>query len=109
MKRKQNIEDAFHSVVPELTAGAWSVGYSGHTDNSSFLTLSEFKVTGIRNVTDKVVPGTTNVIMNDVYVDYSFLSGSTTVTGTSSIYTYPVPTTTTTTTIPVITTTTTTL
>ena len=80
MRRKQNIEDAFHSVVPVGTAGAWSVGYSGHTDNSSFFNLPEFEVTAIRNVTSPAV-------MNDVYIDYSYLSG-TTMTGTTSIYTY---------------------
>lgn len=80
MRRKQNIEDAFHSVVPVGTAGAWSVGYSGHTDNSSFFNLPEFEVTAIRNITSPAV-------MNDVYIDYSYLSG-TTMTGTTSIYTY---------------------
>lgn len=81
MKRKQNIQDAFKSVVPEGTAGAWSVGYSGHTDISEFFDLPEFEVTAIRNVTSPVS------VMNDVYVDYSYLSG-TTISGTTSIYTY---------------------
>jgi hypothetical protein len=79
MKRKQAIQDAFHSVVPELSAGPWSVGYSGHTDNSSFFALPGFEVTGIRSVTSPVS------VMNDVYVDYSYSPG---VTGTTSIYTY---------------------
>ena len=78
MRRKQNIEDAFHSVVPEGTAGAWSVGYSGHTDNSSFFAAPDFKITAIRNVTSPVS------VMNDVYIDYS---GST-ISGTTSIYSY---------------------
>lgn len=86
MRRKQNIQDAFHSVVPEGTAGLWSVGYSGHTDNSSFFNLPEFEITGIRNILDHTVPVTGAPIMNDVYVDYSYLSG-TTISGTTSIYT----------------------
>ena len=104
MKRKQNIQDAFHSVIPVLAAGNWSVGYSGHTDNSAYLSYHNITITGIRNITDKFIPGTSTVINNDVYVDYSYLSG-TTITGTTSIYSYPVATTTTTT-VPVTTTTT---
>lgn len=87
MKRTKLIGDVFHSVVPEGTAGAWSVGYSGHTNNSDFFNLPEFEITAIRNITDQVVPGTSDLIMNDVYIDYSYLSG-TTISGTTSIYTY---------------------
>ena len=36
MKRTKLIGDVFHSVVPEGAAGPWSVGYSGHTNNSDF-------------------------------------------------------------------------
>lgn len=84
MRRKQNIQDAFHSVVPVGTAGPWSVGYSGHTDNSADLNAPDFIITGIRNITDQHAPGTTDPIMNDVYIDYS---GST-MSGTTSIYSY---------------------
>lgn len=87
MKRTKLIGDVFHSVVPELTAGPWSVGYSGHTNNSDFFNLPEFEITAIRNITDQVVPGTSDLVMNDVYIDYSYLSG-TTISGTTSIYTY---------------------
>lgn len=79
MKRKKIIEDAFHSVVPEGSAGSWSVGYSGHTDNTSFFSLPGFEVTGIRSVESPVS------VKNDVYVDYTYSPG---VTGTTSIYTY---------------------
>jgi len=106
MKRKQNIEDAFHSVVPVGTAGDWSVGYSGHTDNSSFFNLPNFEVLAIRNVLDHTAPVTGDAIVNDVYIDYSYLSG-TTISGSTSIYSYTVaPTTTTTTVAPTTTTTT---
>lgn len=88
MRRKQNIQDALHSVVPELTAGVWSVGYSGHTNNSSFFDYPEFEITDIRNIADKYIPGTTTPVMNDVYIDYSYLSGASTITGTTSIYDY---------------------
>jgi hypothetical protein len=84
MRRKQTIEDALHSVVPVGTAGSWSVGYSGHTDNTANFNAPDFKITGIRSITDKYVPGTSDLIMNDVYIDYS---GST-MSGTTSIYTY---------------------
>jgi hypothetical protein len=84
MKRTKLIGDVFHSVVPEETAGPWSVGYSGHTDNSDFFAYPEFEITAIRNIDDQLNPGD---IMNDVYIDYSYLSG-TTISGTTSIYTY---------------------
>lgn len=87
MKRTKLIGDVFHSVVPEGTAGPWSVGYSGHTDNSAFFAYPEFEILDIKNITDQHVPGTTDDIMNDVYIDYSYLSG-TTISGTTSIYTY---------------------
>ena len=87
MKRTKLIGDAFHSVVPELAAGPWSVGYSGHTNNSAFFQYDEFEITNIRNITDVYVPGTTDYVMNDVYIDYSYLSG-TTISGTTSIYSY---------------------
>ena len=90
MRRKQNIEDVFHSVVPVGTAGEWSVGYSGHTDNSAFFEYANFAVTDIRNVLDHTIPPEPgDAIMNDVYVDYSYVSGlGATVSGTTSIYTY---------------------
>ena len=106
MRRKQNIQDAFHSVTPELSAGPWSVGYSGHTDDSA--SLSTFGtslgvagvtlvVNNITNITDKYVPGTSDLVMNDVYIYYSEMSGSTVIgTGKTSIYSYPTTTTTTT-------------
>lgn len=78
MRKRSNIEDALHSVVPEGAAGEWSVGNSGHTDNSSFFDYPEFEITAVRNIPN---------VTNDVYVDYSYLSG-TTITGTTSIYTY---------------------
>jgi len=78
MRKRSNIEDALHSVVPEGTAGVWSVGNSGHTDNSNFFDYPEFEITAIRNIPN---------VTNDVYVDYTYLSG-TTITGTTSIYTY---------------------
>jgi hypothetical protein len=81
MRRKNNIQDAFKSVVPEGTAGVWSVGYSGHTDETAFLDYPEFEVTAVRVVDSPVA------VTNDVYVDYSYLSGVT-MTGTTSIYTY---------------------
>lgn len=87
MKRTKLIGDVFHSVVPEGAAGPWSVGYSGHTNNSDFFALPEFEITAIRNITDHTVPGTSDLIMNDVYIDYSYLSG-TTISGTTSIYVY---------------------
>jgi hypothetical protein len=88
MKRKQNIEDVFHSVVPVGTAGEWSVGYSGHTDNSAFFAYTDFEVTAIRKILDHTVPVTGAAIMNDVYVDYSYVTGGgATVSGTTSIYT----------------------
>ena len=118
MRRKQNIQDAFHSVVPQLTAGPWSVGYSGHTDNSNLLQWfatnamvsgETLTITNIRNIDDVYVPGTTTLVMNDVYVDYAIYSGSTLVlSGTTSIYDYTGShITTTTTTVPRTTTTTT--
>lgn len=81
MKRTKTIKDAFKSVIPEGTAGVWSVGYSGHTDESAFFEVDEFEITDIRNVTSPVS------VTNDVYIDYSYLSG-TTITGTTSIYSY---------------------
>lgn len=81
MRRKNNIQDAFKSVVPEGTAGVWSVGYSGHTDETAFFDYPEFEVTAVRVVDSPVA------VTNDVYVDYSYLSGVT-MTGTTSIYTY---------------------
>ena len=81
MKRSKLIGDVFHSVVPEGTAGSWSVGYSGHTDNSSFFDAPDFEILSITNVNDHTNPGD---IMNDVYITYS---GST-ISGTTSIYTY---------------------
>ena len=84
MKRTKLIGDVFHSVVPEGAAGPWSVGYSGHTDNSAFFAYPEFEILDIRSVDDQSNPGD---IMNDVYIDYSYLSG-TTISGTTSIYTY---------------------
>ena len=103
MRRKQNIQDAFKSIVPELAAGVWSVGYSGHTDMSGTLIVSGVTITAIRNITDNFVPVTGSAIMNDVYVDYTVTGGG---SYTISIYNYP--TTTTTTTIAPTTTTTTT-
>jgi hypothetical protein len=87
MKRTKLIGDAFHSVVPAETAGVWSQGYSGHTDNSSFFAYEDFEITAIRSITDQVVPGSSTVVTNDVYIDYSYLSG-TTISGTTSIYSY---------------------
>ena len=117
MRRKQNIQDTFKSVVPELTAGIWSVGYSGHTDESGRLSdygtptgyLNQIlNITNITNITDQYVPGTTNLVMNDVYVYYSIVTtgGTLVSTGVTSIYDYTVPTTTTTTAAPTTTTTT---
>jgi len=77
MKRTKLIGDAFKSVVPESTAGEWSVGYSGHTDQSAFFEYTDFEITDIRSISN---------ITNDVYIDYSYLSG-TTISGTTSIYT----------------------
>ncbi len=118
MRRKQNIQDTFKSVVPELAAGYWSVGYSGHSDASSILSTygipapgtdatayTYLEVTNITNILDQVVPGTSDLVMNDVYVYYKVMSGSTVLlTGVTSIYNY---TTTTTTAAPTTTTTTT--
>lgn len=87
MKRTKLIQDAFKSVVPEGTAGEWSVGYSGHTDNSDFFDYPEFEVTAIREIADETVPVTGDDITNDLYVDYTYVSG-TTISGTTSIYTY---------------------
>jgi len=87
MKRTKLIQDALHSVVPEGTAGEWSVGYSGHTDNTSFFDYPDFEVTAIRTIADETVPVTGDAITNDVYIDYTYLSG-TTISGTTSIYTY---------------------
>ena len=89
MRRKQNIEDVFHSVVPVGAAGEWSVGYSGHTDNSAFFAYTDFAVTDIRNILNHTVPPEPgDAIMNDVYVDYSYVTGGgATVSGTTSIYT----------------------
>lgn len=87
MKRTKLIKDAFKSVIPEGTAGDWSVGYSGHTDMSAFFEYDEFEITDIRNIDDQTsIPGG-DAIFNDVYIDYSYLSG-TTITGTTSIYSY---------------------
>lgn len=77
MKRTKFIGDAFKSVVPEETAGHWSTGLSGHTDQSGFFDYTDFEITDIRSITN---------VTNDLYVDYSYLSG-TTITGTTSIYT----------------------
>ena len=107
MRRKQNIQDTFKSVVPALTAGHWSVGYSGHTDNSALLATygippgvsnQILKVTSITNILDKYVPGTANLVMNDVYVYYSIITtgGTFVSSGVTSIYSYPAATTTTT-------------
>ena len=113
MKRKKNIQDVFHSITPVLSAGEWSVGYSGHTDNSSILVSYgklngtsgiTLNITSITNIIDQYVPATSNAIMNDIYVYYSLNSGSTLInTGVTSIYLYtnPLTTTTTTTTVPV--------
>jgi len=99
MKRKNNIQDTFKSVVPVGTAGAWSVGYSGHTDNSGYLIGSGVTVTAIRNITGYTETVTGNPIKNDIWVDYTYLAGGVTpASGTTSIYTYTPPTTTTTTT-----------
>ena len=87
MKRTKLIKDVFHSVTPVGTAGRWSVGYSGHTDQTEFFAYPDFEIDDIRNITDKFVPVTGAAIMNDVYIDYSYLSG-TTISGTTSIYTY---------------------
>ena len=113
MRRKQNIQDAFKSVVPEYTAGVWSVGYSGHTDNSALLAGGTVAITSITNITDKFVPGTSDLVMNDVYVYYDIIGGAS--GNKTSIYNYPTTTTTTTaapttttTTVPPTTTTTTT-
>jgi len=108
MKRKQNIQDTFKSVVPVGTAGAWSVGYSGHTDISGILIGSGVTITAIRNITGYTETVTGNPIMNDVWIDYVYLAGGVTpTTGTTSIYSYPLVTTTTTTVAPTTTTTTT--
>ena len=80
MKRTKTIKDAFKSVIPEGTAGAWSVGYSGHTDESAFFNAEDFEITDIRTVTSPVS------VTNDVYIDYSY-SGAT-ISGTTSIYSY---------------------
>jgi hypothetical protein len=122
MRRKQNIQDAFHSVVPEFAAGYWSVGYSGHTDEATALesygipppgtdvtAYTHLEITNITNIADQVVPGTSDLVMNDVYVYFRYMSGSTVLlTGVTSIYDYVGPTTTTTTTPRSATTTTTT-
>ena len=76
MKRSKLIGDVFHSVVPEGTAGSWSVGNSGHTDNSSFFDAPDFEILSISNVDDQPTPG---AIKNDVYITYSgsTISGTT--------------------------------
>ena len=89
MKRTKLIGDVFHSVDPVGTAGPWSVGYSGHTDYSAFFAYDEFQILDIRNIDDQTVPGTSDLVTNDVYIDYSYLSG-TTISGTTSIYDYVV-------------------
>lgn len=85
MKRSKLIAGVFKSVVPEFTAGPWSVGYLGHEDNTDYLTYPGFKITGIRNIDDQTVPGTTELVTNDVYVAYEY-DGP--VTGEMSIYAY---------------------
>jgi len=50
MKRTKLIKDAFHSITPEGTAGRWSIGYSGHTDESAFFTYPHFDILNIRNI-----------------------------------------------------------
>jgi hypothetical protein len=116
MRRKQNIQDSFKSIVPELSAGKWSVGYSGHTDNSALLAGGTVEITSITNIDDKFVPGTSTLVTNDVYVYYDVMSDDVVAsTGKTSIYNYPTttttttaaPTTTTTTTVAATTTTTT--
>ena len=89
MRRKQNIEDVFYSVDPKGTAGEWSVGYSGHTDRSAFFAYTNFAITDIRNILNHTTPPEPgDPIMNDVYVDYSYVTGlGATVSGTTSIYT----------------------
>lgn len=99
MRRKQNIQDTFKSVVPEFAAGSWSVGYSGHTDIAGTLIGSGVTITAIRNITGYTEKVTGNPIMNDVWVNYVYLNGGVTpASGTTSIYSYPPATTTTTTT-----------
>lgn len=64
MRRKSNIEDAF-------------IGASGaHEDIIDFFDLPDFEITAIRSVLENI---------NDIYVDYSYLSG-TTISGTTSIF-----------------------
>lgn len=87
MKRTKLIKDTLHSVIPEGTAGEWSVGFSGHTDNTDFFDYPEFEITAIRTVADQTEPVSGDPVMNDVYVDYTYVSG-TTMSGTTSIYTY---------------------
>lgn len=79
MKRTKLIGDAFHSVYPVGTAGSWSVGYSGHTDQSAFFDYDEFAISSIYSIGSGIT--------NDVFIDYSYLSG-TTISGTTSIYDY---------------------
>lgn len=106
MRRKQNIQDTFKSIVPELTAGNYSVGYSGHTDISGTLIGSGVTITAIRAITGYTEVVTGNPITNDVWIDYTYLDGGVTpASGTTSIYSYP-PITTTTTTVATTTTTT---
>lgn len=65
MKRKKNIQDAFFN-----------------NEQVEFFNYPEFTITNIRNITDQSEP-----VLNDVYIDYSYLSG-TTISGTTSIYNY---------------------
>ena len=110
MKRTKIIDGAFYSYQPSGDTAPYGEGYYFHEDDSAILSYPGFQVTGMRSITDEVISGTTNLVDNDVYIDYTYLSGSTVVSGTTSIYYYPpthITTTTTTTAVPTTTTTTT--
>jgi len=106
MKQTKIIDGAFYSYQPTGNTAPYGEGYSFHVDDSAILSYPGFTITGIRTITDNFITGTTIPVDNDVYVDYTYLSGVTVVSGTISIYAYPT-TTTTTTNAPTTTTTTT--
>jgi len=115
MKRTKIIDGAFFSYQPTGSTTPWGEGYKFHENQSEILNYPGFQITGMRTIDDQMITGTTLPVDNDVYVDYSYLSGNTVVTGTVSIYAYPTTTNTTTlapatttTTLATITTTTTT-
>lgn len=88
MKMTKIINGVFYSYDPNDVNGPSIDGYQFHSDQSAILLLPNFEITGVRNITDQFMRGTTIPVENDLYVDYQYLSGSTIITGTVSIYAY---------------------